>query len=170
VPADQPLHSTPAERQQWVEQQRQAAVATARRGHANTAHLSDAWEQRRWTSRLIHRLGAYAASADAAVCAAIMVLVWLFVGFLTGFPSWWATCLYSFTASITFVMVFAIQHANERHTAAIQRKLDELIRSSRDADDALIAVEEADDCHLQALAELNFSDRVVATQRTDDAG
>ena len=88
MPADQPLHSTPAERQQWVEQQRQAAVATARRGHANTAHLSDAWEQRRWTSRLIHRLGAYAASADAAVCAAMMVLVWLFVGFLTGFPSW----------------------------------------------------------------------------------
>jgi low affinity Fe/Cu permease len=94
----------------------------------------------------------------------MLVGAWAVVGTLTRFPVWWQTALYSVTASVTFVMVFVIQHAQERQTSATQRKLDELIRSSSSADDALIAVEETDDGHLQALASLNYSDRQRATE------
>ena len=81
----------------------------------------------------------------------------------TGFPAWWQTMLYSVTGSITFVMVFVIQHTQERQTSATQRKLDELIRSSVRADNTLIAVEESADEHLQALAHLNIADRTRAS-------
>ena len=50
-------------------------------------------------------------------------------------------------------MVFVIQHTNERQTAAMQRKPDELIRSSTRANDGVIAVEEASDDQLQTLAD-----------------
>ena len=80
--------------------------------------------------------------------------------------TWWQVVLYSVTGSVTFVMVFVIQHAQQRQTSGTQRKLDELIRSSAPADNALIAVEEAADEHLQALTHLNLADRTRAAGRT----
>ncbi len=56
-------------------------------------------------------------------------------------------------------MVFAIQHTQARQQAAIQRKLDEVLRAITTADDRLIAVEEAPDEELEALADLNMEDR-----------
>ena len=70
-----------------------------------------------------------------------------------------ATVLYTSTASVTFVMVFVIQHTQSRQTTALQRKLDELIRVTGGTDPNLIAVEEAADEELQALADLNLGDR-----------
>jgi low affinity Fe/Cu permease len=70
---------------------------------------------------------------------------------------------FSTTGSVTFVMVFVIQHTHERQTFATQRKLDELIRSSMHADDMLIAVEEAADDQLHALTDLNLADRERAS-------
>ena len=84
---------------------------------------------------------------------------WLVVGIVTGFPDWWPTILESVAGSVTLIMVFVIQHTQERQTSATQRKLDELIRSSVHADDSLIAVEEAPDEQLQALGHLNLADR-----------
>jgi len=122
------------------------------------------WEERHWMSRALHAIGATAAQSGAGIAAAALVVAWLVVGVATGFPAWWPTTLYVVTGSVTFVMVFVIQHTNERQTSATQRKLDELIRSSVHADDALIAVEEAGDEHLQALAQLNMADRERATE------
>jgi low affinity Fe/Cu permease len=85
------------------------------------------------------------------------------VGLATGFPAWWATVLYSATASVTFVMVFVIQHTQSRQTTALQRKLDELIRATSDTDPNLIGVEEAPDEELQALADLNLGERNATT-------
>jgi low affinity Fe/Cu permease len=119
-------------------------------------HAAD-WEQRHWTSRVLHRVGELSARSSAGVLAAILVILWVLAGVLYDFPTWWATALYSGTASVTFVMVFVIQHTNERQTSAMQRKLDELIRSSAGADDSLMAVEEAPDDHLQALADAHVA-------------
>ena len=79
----------------------------------------------------------------SGIIAATALVVWGAVGLAAGFPQWWQTALYSVAGSVTLLMVFVIQHTNERQTAATQRKLDELIRSSAHADDHLIAVEEA---------------------------
>lgn len=102
---------------------------------------------------MLHAVGEAASHSGAGILAGALVVVWFGVGLLVGFPLWWSTILYSGAASVTFVMVFVIQHTNERQTAAMQRKLDELIRSSTRANDGLIAVEEASDDQLQTLAD-----------------
>ena len=70
----------------------------------------------------------------SGIVAAALIVGWLALGLTTGFPDWWETALYVTTGSVTFVMVFVIQHTQQRQTAATQRKLDELLRSSELAD------------------------------------
>ncbi len=122
-------------------------------GSSVAASHPSGWSRRHWTSRVLHNVGEAASHSGAGILAGALVVVWLGVGLLVRFPIWWSTVLYSGAASVTFVMVFVIQHTNERQTAAMQRKLDELIRSSTLANDGLIAVEEASDGQLQTLAD-----------------
>ena len=162
-----PADADQRERQQWVHEQRETPDSRASRvlaGSPITSSHAESWDRRHWTSRFVHHLGSFAAHPIPAIGAVTLVGGWAVVGIVTRFPVWWQTVLYSVTASVTFVMVFVIQHAQERQTSATQRKLDELIRSSSSADDTLIAVEEMDDTHLQALASLNYADRQRATE------
>jgi low affinity Fe/Cu permease len=152
-------------RRRWVETRRDELAGEAdshrwRRGlfRGSAPHHPD-WQSRHWASRLLHRVGEIIANAAAGVVATVLVLGWGLVGVIVGFPTWWATVLYASTASVTFVMVFVIQHTQSRQVTALQRKLDELVRSTSGADESLIAVEEAPDEELQALADLNVSDR-----------
>lgn len=96
------------------------------------------------------------------IFAAVLVACWAVLGVITQFPTWWQTTLYSVTGSVTFVMVFVLQHTQHRQTAATQRKLDELLRSSDTADSSLIAVEEAPDDDLTRLAQFHVSQREQA--------
>lgn len=95
---------------------------------------------------------------------ACCVAVWIVVGLVAGFPRWWETVLYSSTASVTVIMVFAIQHTQGREQVVTQRKLDELLRAQPGADDHLIAAEAASDEELEALARLNSDDRRLADE------
>jgi low affinity Fe/Cu permease len=108
---------------------------------------------------VLHRLDEAGSHPVAGVTAISLVLAWLAVGLLAGFPQWWSTTLYSMTASTTFVMVFVIQHTQARQTAATQLKLDELIRATARADDGLIAVQEAPDGLLTRLTETTVAER-----------
>ena len=155
----------PRRRRRWVDTRRDDLVGEVqahrwRRGlfRGSTPH-DDEWSSRHWASRLLHRVGEIVANAATGVVAAGLVVAWAVVGVVVGFPAWWATILYASTASVTFVMVFVIQHTQSRQTTALQRKLDELIRVTAGTDSNLIAVEEAADEELQALADLNLGDR-----------
>jgi low affinity Fe/Cu permease len=110
------------------------------------------------SSRLLHGLGNAVANAMAGLIAAAAAAVWLGVGLVSAFPTWWQVSLYSAAATVTFVMVFVIQHTQSKQIAAVQRKLDELIRSSHRADNSLISVEQAPDVELQLLAD-SFRDQ-----------
>jgi low affinity Fe/Cu permease len=118
-----------------------------------------------WSSRVLHSLGNWSARASAGVIVACVVTAWAAVGAVVGFPRWWETILYSTAASVTVVMVFAIQHTQHREQLVTQRKLDELVRALPEADDRLIAAESASDDELEALAGLNTADRRLASAR-----
>jgi len=133
------------------------------RGSSVPSTHAGGWRQRHWTSRLLSRLSEVVAHSAAGAVASLFVLVWLGIGLVEDFPAWWGTVLYSVTGSVTFVMVFVIQHTQQRQTAATQRKLDELLRASAQADNSVIAVEESPDEELAALASLNLADRDRAT-------
>jgi low affinity Fe/Cu permease len=108
---------------------------------------------------LLHRLDETGSHPVSGFVAIALVGAWVIVGVLVGFPTWWATTLFSVTGSVTFVMVFVIQHTQARQTSATQLKLDELIRSTARADDGLIAVQEAPDGLLDRLNESTVTDR-----------
>jgi low affinity Fe/Cu permease len=62
-----------------------------------------------------------------AVCC-LIVIVWALSGPLFGFSDTWQLVINTGTTIITFLMVFLIQNTQNRDGAAIQAKLDELIR------------------------------------------
>ena len=138
-----------------------------RKGMFGASNHASEWATRHWSSRTLHRVGDAVAHAASGIVAAILVVGWLALGLTTGFPDWWETTLYAITGSVTFVMVFVIQHTQQRQTAATQRKLDELLRSSERADSTVIAVEEAADGDLEALTQRHVADRERAQADTD---
>ncbi len=80
----------------------------------------------------------------------LLVLVWAASGPIFHFSDTWQLVINTGTTIITFLMVFLIQNTQNRDGAAVQIKLDELIRSSR-AHNALLALEELDDVTLERI-------------------
>jgi low affinity Fe/Cu permease len=65
-----------------------------------------------------------------ALCC-LIVVVWAVTGPIFGFSDTWQLIINTGTTIITFLMVFLIQNTQNRDGAAIQAKLDELIRVSK---------------------------------------
>jgi low affinity Fe/Cu permease len=122
--------------------------------------VSDGWPHRRWSSRQLHRLGVTASHAWSGSVVLAVALGWVVWGAVSGFPSYWPVILESITSIVTVVMLFAIQHLQARDQMVVQRKLDEILRSIPQADNQLIALEEAPDEHLETLTMLNRQDRL----------
>jgi low affinity Fe/Cu permease len=94
---------------------------------------------------------AHAAGTPVAflVCL-VAVLVWAATGPMFGYSETWQLVINTGTTIVTFLMVFLIQNSQNRDGAAIQTKLDELIRSS-DAEDEFMGIEALTEAELMAL-------------------
>ncbi len=89
-------------------------------------------------------------SAWAFAAAVIVIVGWATTGPLFHFSDTWQLVINTSTTIITFLMVFLIQYTQNRDTATLRLKLDELIRSSHARND-FIELEELDDQELRAL-------------------
>lgn len=83
--------------------------------------------------------------------AVIVVIAWTAGGLLYGFSDTWLLVMNTVCSVTTFLVVFIIQNTQNRNTREMQLKLDELIKSQRDARNDLLNMEEFTDKELDAL-------------------
>jgi low affinity Fe/Cu permease len=96
-------------------------------------------------SRALHLIDRLASRPLLAVLVVTLDLAWVLGSIISGFPSRLETIFQTVVAAVTLAMVFVIQHTQAREQVATQRKLDEILRSLPEADNALIAFEDASD-------------------------
>ncbi len=120
---------------------------------------------------------AYASFAKAAsrfcgrprtfALALAVIATWIVTGPIFHFSDTWQLVINTGTTIITFLMVFLIQNTQNRDTEAIQIKLDELIRATQGAHNALLDLEELEEDALDAFRRRY---QVLASMARQDLG
>jgi low affinity Fe/Cu permease len=96
-------------------------------------------------SRFLRWIGEVTSRAGAAIVVALVLLVFLLILGIEGFPTTWLTTFGAIADVVTLIMLFVIQHTQSRHQLVLQLKLDELIRANPQADDRVVKLEVAPD-------------------------
>jgi len=94
----------------------------------------------------------------------LIVIVWAVSGPIFHYSDTWQLVINTGTTIITFLMVFLIQNTQNRDGAALQAKLDELIRVTKAARNDLVGVENKSEAELEHLREDCKADVVTEKQ------
>lgn len=104
----------------------------------------------RFFTHLAGRIAYWAGAPMAFVACIGFVVIWLFSGPLFHFSDTWQLIINTSTTIITFIMVFLIQNTQNRDSAALHAKLDELIRVS-EAENHFIGIEHLTESELEVI-------------------
>jgi low affinity Fe/Cu permease len=109
----------------------------------------------KWVSAGFDRISAvlvrFTGSSGAFAGALGLVVIWALTGPLFGYSDTWQLVINTGTTVVTFLMVFLIQHAQNKDSLAMQLKLNELVAAVHGANNRLVGAEDLTDEELQVL-------------------
>ena len=85
------------------------------------------------------------------IAALALILLWGVTGPMFGYSDTWQLVINTATTIVTFLMVFLIQNSQNRDAAAMQAKLDELLRALEEAREQFIGIEHLTDRQIEDL-------------------
>jgi len=124
-------------------------------------------QQTSWFTRFAKKTAQLSGRPVAFGLALAVILAWLVTGPLFGFSDTWQLVINTGTTIITFLMVFLIQNTQNRDTAALHIKLDELIRVSR-GHNALMDLEELEEAEIEMFRRKYEAMAALARRRMDE--
>ena len=96
-------------------------------------------------SRIATRVSDFTGSPLAFFLALLTVIVWAVVGPMFHYSEVWQLVINTGTTIITFLLIFLVQHSQNKDTKAIHAKLDELIRAIDKADNHMRGIEKKEE-------------------------
>lgn len=114
-----------------------------------------------WYNKFSRTAARAAGRSITFTLACIVILLWITTGPLFRYSDTWQLVINTATTIVTFLMVFLIQHTQNRDVEAVQIKPDEMIRATKGAHNALLDLEE-----LTEQQQDYFRDKYEALART----
>lgn len=102
-------------------------------------------------TRVAARISSAVGQPLAFIIAFCAIVAWAVSGPIFGFSDTWQLIVNTTTTIITFLMVFLIQNAQNRDAAAMQAKMDELIRAIENARNEYIGIEHLTENELEKI-------------------
>ncbi|WP_053214433.1 low affinity iron permease family protein [Pseudomonas sp. Q12-87] len=102
-------------------------------------------------AKIAQKLALWAGSPKTFLAAIVLLVLWAISGPFFQFNDTWQLIINTSTTIITFLMVFLIQNTQNRDTDILHLKVDELLRATKEAQNAMLGLESLDLKQLEAL-------------------
>ena len=102
-------------------------------------------------AKISQKLALWAGSPKTFMGALILIGLWGMSGPIFSYNDTWQLIINTSTTIITFLMVFLIQNTQNRDTDILHLKIDELLRVTKEAQNAMLGLEALDLKQLEAL-------------------
>jgi low affinity Fe/Cu permease len=125
-------------------------------------------------SKFAQTISHAAGTAAAFALATATILVWAITGPIFQFSDTWQLVINTGTTIVTFLMVFLIQHTQNRDTLALQLKLAELIIAMKGAENSVATIEDLpeeqlEELHKKLSAHANAAGEELESRREEPA-